>query len=88
VISQTLEKMNSSELSEIIKIAFENVETNMSVSYIMSYMVYAYNFDANNIDERQILGSSVYANNVWLFAYNKDENQTMIKEVLENFEEE
>jgi anionic cell wall polymer biosynthesis LytR-Cps2A-Psr (LCP) family protein len=85
-MNQVLEKMSSSELSEIVKIAFDNVETNMSLSYIMSYMVYAYNFDTNNIDERQLPGASVYTNNVWLFAYNKSESQTMIKEVLANFE--
>jgi LCP family protein required for cell wall assembly len=85
LMGQVLEKMSSSELSEIIKIAFDNVETNMSLSYIMSYMVYAYNFDTNNIDERQLPGASVYTNNVWLFAYNKNESQAMIEEVLANF---
>ena len=61
------------EIKEIIKLAFEYVDTNLSVSYILSYLVFAIDFNTENLILDQLPGESIYTNGVWVFKENEDE---------------
>lgn len=61
------------EIKEIIKLAFEYVDTNLSVSYILSYLVFAIDFNTENLILEQLPGESIYTNGVWVFKENEDE---------------
>jgi anionic cell wall polymer biosynthesis LytR-Cps2A-Psr (LCP) family protein len=79
VISQCLEKRTIDEIKEMIGLAFENIKTNIELQKVLSYLVYAYNFNTENLELLQLPGESIYANNIWLFNYDKDETDKMIK---------
>jgi LCP family protein required for cell wall assembly len=78
VISQCLEERTIDEIKEMIGLAFENIKTNIELQKVLSYLVYAYNFNTENLELLQLPGESIYTNNVWLFNYDKDETDKMI----------
>lgn len=86
VISKCLETRSIDEIKDMIGIAFENIKTNLSYSYILSYLVYAYNFNIENLELMQIPGASVYTNEVWVFRINESETEEMIANTIANFE--
>ena len=55
---QTLQAKNILKVKEIIDIAYEYVETNLSVSVIKDYVPYAVNIDINNIQSAVLPGDS------------------------------
>ena len=85
VVSKCLQSRNIDEIKEIVGIAFENIETNLSLSYILSYLVYAYNFNIANLELSQLPGKSVYTNEVWVFDFYKTETKQMIYNLLQEF---
>jgi anionic cell wall polymer biosynthesis LytR-Cps2A-Psr (LCP) family protein len=85
VISQCLESRSIDEIKEMISICFENIETNMDLTYILSYLTYVYDFNVENLESLQIPGESIYTNGVWVFEYDTQETKKMIEEELSNF---
>lgn len=67
------------ELTEIIKLGFENVKTNLSLGYILSYLAYATEFDLENLNLVQLPGKSVYSNGVWVFKADFFEMKSLIE---------
>lgn len=55
------------EITEIIKLGFENIDTNLSAGYILSYLVFAMEFNTEKLILEQLPGESVYTNGVWIF---------------------
>ena len=76
-LNQTLQVRSVDEIKEIIKLAFEYVDTNLSLSYILSYLVFAIDFNTENLRLEQLPGESVYTNGVWVFKANKDESSLL-----------
>ena len=87
VVEQCLQSKSIDEIKKMINVAFENIDTNMSVSYILSYLVYAYNFKIENLELSQLPGASVYSNEVWVFKYQEKEAEKLISDILEEFNE-
>ena len=67
VIQQTLKVKTIDEITEIIKLGFECVKTNLSLSYVLSYLVYASEFNVDRLVLEQLPGNSIYVNGVWVF---------------------
>jgi len=65
IVKQCLETRSVDELSQIISVIFENLNTNLSLSYIVSYLISAYDFNIENLRLEQLPGKSVYSNQVW-----------------------
>lgn len=84
-INQCLNNKSSNEIIQIAKTIFDNVKTNLSIQYILSYLVYAYQFNTENLVMEQLPGESVFINGVWVFNHNPEETNKMIDKILENF---
>lgn len=80
VLNQTLKVRTKEEITEIIKLCFENIDTNLSLKNILSYLVFMIDFDTENIVLEQLPGESVYVNGVWVFK----ENEIKAKNLFEN----
>jgi len=80
VANQTLKVKSAEEITEILKLGFDNLQTNLSIGYILSYLVFGMEFNTENLVLEQIPGKSVYTNGVWVFK--ADEEET--KELFEN----
>lgn len=63
-VKQTINAKNILKIKEIIDIAYEYVETNLSVSVIKDYVPYAVNIDINNIQSAVIPGGSYWTTNI------------------------
>lgn len=80
-LQQTLESKTAEEMTEIIKLGFNNVKTNLSLSSILSYLVFATEFDTANLRLEQLPGKSVYTNGVWVFKADEEQSQNLFKEL-------
>ena len=73
------------EITEIIKLAFDNIDTNLSLKYILSYLVFAMEFNTQDLILDQLPGESVYINGVWIFK-NDEEKSNILFENLKFLE--
>ena len=55
---QTLQAKNILKVKEIVDIAYEYVETNLSISVIKDYVPYAVNIDVSNIKSEVLPGNT------------------------------
>ena len=83
---QTLQAKNILKVKEIIDIAYEYVETNLSVSVIKDYVPYAVNIDINNIQSAVLPGDSYGPSTtpsypLWFFVADKKETAKLIEEL-------
>lgn len=83
---QTLQAKNILKVKEIIDIAYEYVETNLSVSVIKDYVPYAVNIDINNVQSAVLPGGSYGPSTtpsypLWFFIADKKETANLIKEL-------
>ena len=85
VLEQTLKVRSKDEITEIIKLAFDNIDTNLSLKYILSYLVFAMEFNTQDLILDQLPGESVYINGVWIFK-NDEEKSNILFENLKFLE--
>ena len=83
---QTLQAKNILKVKEIIDIAYEYVETNLSVYVIKDYVPYAVNIDINNIQSAVLPGDSYGPSTtpsypLWFFVADKKETAKLIEEL-------
>ena len=82
-VKQTVQAKNILKVKEIIDIAYEYVETNLSISVIKDYVPYAVSIDVNNIQSAVIPGGSygppTYS--LWYFIPDKKETAELMKEL-------
>lgn len=83
---QTLKFKNITKVKNLLKTAFENVETNLNMDEALQYVPYIVNFDAANIDSEQLPGVSEKCNELWFFVYNKKETTALIEEMKNKIE--
>ena len=82
-VKQTVQAKNILKVKEIIDIAYEYVETNLSISVIKDYVPYAVNVDVNSIQSAVLPGGSygppTYS--LWYFIPDKKETAELMKEL-------
>ena len=83
---QTLKFKNITKVKNLLKTAFENVETNLNMDEALQYVPYIVNFDTANIDSEQLPGVSEKCNELWFFVYNKKETTALIEEMKNKIE--
>lgn len=89
---QTLQAKNILKVKEIVDIAYEYVETNLSVSVIKDYIPYAINIDINNIQSAVLPGGSFGPSTtpsypLWFFIADKKETAKLIEELYGSSED-
>lgn len=88
VAEQAIEANDLSKLQEIAETIFDNLETDCPLSVILSYLAFVYDFDMDNLETAQIPGTSVLANELWVFEYDEDETGEIMETILEHFNSE
>ena len=82
-VKQTIQAKNILKIKEIIDIAYEYIETNLSVSVVKDYVPYAVNIDINSIQSAVLPGGSygppTYS--LWYFIPDKEETAELMKEL-------
>lgn len=90
---QTLQAKNILKVKEIVDIAYEYVETNLSVSVIKDYVPYAVNVDVSNIQSAVLPGASYGPSTtpsypLWFFVAEKEETAKLVEELYGSVDEE
>lgn len=83
VAKQTLQLKNVTKIGEIIDIAYEYVETNLTLSVMKDYIPYAIDFNTENIQTGTVPGTNQKINNLWFFKANKTETKELVNQLFE-----
>ena len=88
-VKQTIQAKNILKIKDIIDIAYEYIETNLSVSTIKDYVPYAINIDIAGIQSAVLPGASygppTYP--LWFFIADKKETAKLVQELYGSEEE-
>ncbi len=85
-VSQCLEKMSLDKIKDLIKVVFDGVETDCSLSYVLSYLTYVYDFDMDNLIMEQLPGESTFTKNeVWVFEHDEEATKELVSDILMKF---
>lgn len=86
-LKQTLKPQNIFKLKQIIDIMGENVNTNMNLTTLKSYVPYAVKFDVDNIKTGMLPGDVEMCNGVSIYVANKQKAEKLVKELFSENEE-
>jgi len=83
-IKQTLQFRNVTKINDLIKIAFDNIETNLDLDYVLKYSPAAIEFDVSAIQTAYLPGGSATLGpqNLWFYKVNKNETKKLIQEMF------
>lgn len=87
-LKQTLKPQNIFKIKQIIDIMSENVTTNMDIAEIKSYVPYAVNFNAENIQTGMVPGDVEMCNGVSLYIADKKDTAELVAKLFPTEEEE
>lgn len=83
VVKQTIQLKNIMKLGEIIDIAYEYIETNVTLSTIKDYLPYAIEFNTENIQTGSLPGTNQIINGLWFFKPDKTKVSELINQMFE-----
>lgn len=83
-IKQTLKVSNITKINDLIKIAFDNIETNLDMDYVLKYSPAIIDFDASAIQTAYVPGVSEQFGpyNLYFYKANKTETQKIVQELF------
>lgn len=83
VAKQTLQFKNIVKLNEIIDIAYEYIETNLTISVMKDYIPYAVEFNTENIQTGTFPGTNAKINGLWFLKPDKVKGKELIGQMFE-----
>lgn len=83
VVKQTLQLKNIVKIGEIVDIAYEYVETNVTLSVIKDYIPYAIEFNTENIQTGTLPGTNQKINGLWFLKADKAKAKELISQMFE-----
>lgn len=86
-LKQTLKPQNIFKLKQIIDIMGENVNTNMDLTTLKSYVPFAVNFNVENIKTGMLPGDVEMCNGVSIYVANKQKTAELVEELFSENEE-
>lgn len=83
-IKQTLQFRNVTKINQLIEIAFDNIETNMDMNYVMKYSPAALEFDVSAIQTAYLPGTPAQfgSQKLWFYRANKTAVKDTIQEMF------
>lgn len=83
-IKQTLKLKNVTKLNDLVKIIFDNVDTNLDVNEVLKYVPAAVEFDIANIKSTALPGASerIGPQSLWFFLHDEVETEEIIDEMF------
>ena len=82
VLSQTMKPSNLTKINDLIKIATEEVETNLSWDLIKKYIPALLNFNTDNLITAQLPGTAQYCNQLSFFLADKTKSKEVVNELF------
>lgn len=82
VAKQTLKVENITKIDDILKIAEEQVETNIDWDTMMEYVPALLSFDANKMKTGTLPGVPEYCNGVAVYLVNKDKSKEIVNDLF------
>lgn len=83
VAKQTLQFKNIVKINEIIDIAYEYIETNLTLSVMKDYIPYAIKFNTENIQAGTLPGTNAKINGLWFLKADKTKAKELISQMFE-----
>ena len=83
VAKQTIQLKNIGKIGNIIDIAYEYVETNVTLSVMKDYIPYVIEFNTENIQTGTLPGTNQRINGLWFLKANKTEAKELINQMFE-----
>lgn len=85
VVKQTIQLKNIVKIGEIIDIAYQYVETNVTLSVLKDYIPYALQFSTENIQTGSLPGTNQKINGLWFFKADKTKSKELVNEMFETY---
>jgi len=83
VAKKTLQVKNIVKIREFIDIAYEYIQTNITISVMKDYVPYAIDFNMENIKTGTLPGTNQKINGLWFFKANKTETKELVSQMFE-----
>ena len=83
VAKQALQAKNIIKIKDLIDIAYEYIQTNITISVMKDYVPYAINFSMENIQTGTLPGANQKINGLWFFKANKTETRELVNKMFE-----
>ena len=83
VVKQTIQFKNIMKIGEIIDIAYQYIETNVTMSVVKDYIPYALEFSTENIQTGSLPGTSEKINGLWFFKADKAKLKELVTQMFE-----
>lgn len=80
--NQTLKFKNITEISNIIDILKEYVDTNLDLNAIKDYLPYATQMNMDNVKVGMLPGYDDIVNGIWFFFYDEEETKALVDELF------
>lgn len=84
VVKQTIQLKNITKIGEIVDIAYQYVETNVTLSVLKDYIPYALEFNTENIQTGSLPGTNEKIKGLWFFKANKTETKELVSQMFES----
>ena len=78
-IEQTIKFQNILKTKKIISAVFDNLETNITFSYLLAYVPYGMSFNIDDLTMEQLPGSSIQKAGIWVYESNVSKTKKLIK---------
>ena len=88
IAKQTLKFKNVTEISNIVDILKEYVDTNMDLNAIKDYIPYAVDMNMDNIKVDRLPGEDELVNGIYFFFHDEEETQALVNELFLGIKEE
>ena len=82
IAKQSLKLKNVTEISNIIDILKEYVDTNMNLNSIKDYVPYAFDMNMNEIQVGRLPGGDEQVNGIWFFFHDEEETEKLVNELF------
>ena len=83
VAKQTLQFKNITKIGNIVDIAYDYIQTNLTISVIKDYIPYAIEFNTENIQTGSLPGTNEKINGLWFFKANKTKTKELVSQMFE-----
>ena len=82
IAKQTIQLKNVKEISNIIDIFKDYVDTNVDLNSIKDYIPYAVSMNMDNVKVGRLPGEDRVANGLWFFFYDEEETEKLVNELF------
>lgn len=88
VIKQTIQFKNIGKIGNLIDIAYDYVDTNLTTTVMKDYIPYAIEFSTENLQTGTLPGTNEKINGLWFFKASKSELKELVSQMFETEQEE